>query len=365
MSDYPAPPGARISYDLDGTVGFVFQSDSRPDSSTVVTRDIRELTPKGLSALNSDVSSGLMVDSNLWANINDRSNEYPARLALLFPTPMRLRGALLGNYSIGSLGNTLYRGSNKVRLMGSTDTTNGLDGTWTAIIPDGAPNVGAFSVAGYAISDYKPKGYVRAINADTGLAQDFTYSSDPWNLTTGAQYRRSAAETGSGWVAVSGAATRQLRGVRMELMDFYEGYPRGATLLNLHLYGEPDTNADEDRLSFISTSGGDPDFAYGDLYPGLVVTKPFKMRNRSTVRTASGVEIYAVESSPTAVEMNLPSLASALEFSTNGTTWASTLTVSSLAPGADSATLYMRLTVPSGVLGPRGPRLMAEVGAWS
>ena len=358
-SSYPPPPGPRIAYDLDGTVGFIRQTASSTG------RNVLSLTPVGLTALNSDVSSGMLVRSEDWGGMSEWTDAAPAQLALLFPKKLRLRGAMFGMVAFGSTGSRSEGdGSPLLRLMGSQDTTNGLDGTWTTIITERA-GMERYRVTEIS-SGYKPKGFVDGVVGTTGVSQTPSYFFGIRNLMTGERARYSDAVSGYGWIGTAGAATRDLSGVRLELFGNAAGSsPVGSYLMNLHLYGEPDTSADEDRIEFISTSGGDPDFSYGDIYPGQIITKTFKVRNRSSVRTASGIELYAVESSPSALQLGTPSLASALAFSTNGTSWSSTLTVSSLGPGADSATLYMRLTVPSGVLGPRGPRLMAEVGAWS
>jgi len=371
---YPTPPGERIAYDLDGTKGFI--SRNWPPA---LAGQIFEMAPLALTGLNSEKSSGLWISgsgggaeeaADYWEMAGNSSTGVlsvtPQFIALIFPTPTRLRGVLAGHVftrSGSSFGSRyLTYGQALVAIQTSVDTTNGQDGTWNTV----------YSTAGpprTTTPDSLP-GYEQAVAPDgTVVDPRASFNDSATAIQIGPYFRRNADVDGYGWKAVDTANTRNLRGVRM-LFDSYptewssdnrDGANQVGILAYLHLYGEPDTLADEDRLEFVTDDGSaSMDFSWGDVHTGEEQVKTFRIRNLSD-QEASVVELSFAPPSPEPT----PSPHTGLEFSLNGTIYSSSLSLSSIPAGSDSDTIYVRLQVPGpGLIGPWGPRILAEVGEW-
>lgn len=97
---YVDVPGHRMSYDIDGSVGF---TTNRTSSTTALTNG-------DLVTINSESSTGITVANGLSTGI-------------LFPELRDIDGAL---YTHGGA-------SSAASFQTSADTTNGLDGTWTTV----------------------------------------------------------------------------------------------------------------------------------------------------------------------------------------------------------------------------------------
>lgn len=363
MTSYPDPPGPRIAYDIDGTVGFV-----KPYVKTSYPQDLKssvlpvEIPSTVMKALNSDRTSGA-VFSSAW-NISYGPFTYdPAYFYLIFPSPIHLQGVFIANTSAGVLGNTAFRGRYSTLVSTSSDTTSGVDGTWVDVMRTTGPPDYIVGSPSSQINRWPP-GYTQSLDVLTGAESYVAVQSEEYNSRIETYYRQdsSTSPDGYGWTPLAGAGTRDVRALRI-LIDGLtpEGSPQGAGLYHLHVYGEPEVS-NTNRLSFTSPTGEAMDFNLDDVVQGDVIMRSFKVRNNSLTKTATGIELVAIEASPAST----PSLAGAMQFSANGTVWSSTLTVASLAPGESSSTLYLRVTVPTtGVLGPWSPRVSAEVGVWS
>lgn len=350
---YPAPPGERLAYDKDGTIGFLMRnvgSDPTPF----------EMGPAALSGLNSDVSKGLWVPGSYWTY-----DIRPMRMVLMFPTATRLRGLYHANCMVRTGGVVTYSTSGVLRVLFETsqDTTNGVDGTWNTLLA-------SYQGSRYDAGGSPDVGYQSAVGP-TGLNDQALVRSVYYRLPVNEERRKSVAETGVGWAEVAGSAARQVKGLRISYLSIDDngwsnssgqGQNDQGVLNYLHLYGEPDTEAVEHRLSFVSTDGVSPiDFDWGDVYAGEVAVKQFKVKNLSGSLTATGIDVSSSPSSPSTT----PAPHLAMEYSTNGVTFSGSLSISSIAPGATSATLYVRATIPSGLRGPWSPQMLAEVGGWS
>lgn len=363
---YPLSPGPRIAYDLDGS--FVFLGRNVGEDRTPL-----QLPPATVRALNADKSSGVALGTTYWNITGNRETgalseqSQKAWFAVIFPTPTRLRAwfhcHILVKYGTNFAQNYFSYVRGKMGIYTSQDTTNGMDGTWTFLAEaegDGAayysrPNVNGTAPPGY-VPPHRPDGTA----AD--LAWHLTY--DALDLVINPAFRVPRE--------VVGAATRNVRGVRFMFTEFPN--PRSvwsdsttnpdANMVDwlgvLHLYGEPDEYADPDRLEFVTADGTEAKrFDWGDVYAGETLTQTFRVRNLSA-ETANMVELSTAATSPG----SSPSASAAVEFSTNGTTFSSSLSISSIAPGDDSALLYARLVTPN-LIGPWGPRIVAEVGSWT
>lgn len=375
---WDALPGERIAYDLDGSMGtFSLVTDT--------DRGVRVLAQKALEGLNADRSKGLFLDSGVMSVLGDSTGNgsfnsgYLARpwIAIIFPTPMRLRG-VFASVRIGGGGTTsgspyVISGNMRTAIEVSFDTTNGEDGTWTLLTNcwGATGSQGLISTSTY--------GYTDAIDQD-GLDITPIVGGTPVQILQNyvASYRHTDAALSAneyGVKAVSGVLTRNVKGVRVHLVEFSgTNYPQTSwtgqnyridiftgLLANLHLYGEPDTNAVNERLEFVTADGiAVKNFEWGDVTHGQVITQTFKVRNLSTTNTASSINLSVTLPNPG----NSPN--PSLELSLDGVVYSSSLSLSSINPGFDSAIIYLRLTVPGeGLLGGFTPRILVEVGSWT
>ena len=188
-------------------------------------------------------------------------------------------------------------------VQGSNDTANGLDGTWeTASLPAGAPP------AGTTPADVWRTG-IRAVSF-TGPKQSCRVN---WSGTTGGT---------SGQV------------------------------MSLHLYGEAAPGAMAHDLVFVDQDAGVPGVFqapedFGDQPLGTTVVRQFRLRNTSATRTATNINLQCNDSDFAIAE-------------NPAGPWVVTIGIPSLAPGAETATLYVRCTTPApgGALGPRFARMI-------
>ena len=196
-------------------------------------------------------------------------------------------------------------------LDGSTDTTNGNDGTWeTASFPGGNP-----------------------ITTTVDTIDDWRKSIRAVSFTGGKRVIRSRHEASSGTA-------------------------QNSHLSLVHWYGEKATGETPDDLIFIDhdTTPGVEYTApedFGDRPLGTSVVRQFRVKNASATLTANSINLQCNDSD--------------FAISTDGTTWVTTINIASLAAGAESATLYIRNTTPApgNTLGPRFARIIAIVGSWS
>ncbi len=221
---------------------------------------------------------------------------------VFFPESREVTGLYLG-LSLAGVG--LDTTNFALTLEGSINTTNGVDGTWeSASLPSGAP-LGLRQLDGF-------RAYVH-----------------PVSFTGGKR------------------AIRFVIGTSIS----------GVELVMLHLYGEKTAGQTPDDLIFIdhdTTPGAEytaPE-DFGDRPLGTTGTRQFRVKNASATKTANTINLQCNDADFT--------------ISTNGTTWVVTIDIASLAPGAESATLYVRNTTPAlgNVLGPRFNEIVATVSSW-
>lgn len=191
-------------------------------------------------------------------------------------------------------------------LETSADTTNGLDGTWTTVV-------------------------------------------NPWvsiNGSTIPQYRNS----------IQAAAASGVKALRFNFTQ--GGYSHH--LKSFHLYGTIPAAQNPNRLIFWESVNNNetpgPYFDWGDMPAGTAQTKQFRIKNNSTTLAANSIDISAGAQTYTM----------AVEFSTDNVSFASSINVGNLAPGAISSVLYVRRTVPAGEpLRVQAVRMSAVAGSWA
>lgn len=241
-----------------------------------------------------DESDGQVFKFDGWNNVGAGSPYVPGYLGMLFPERRDLVGWWLGMNG-GSLGAT-----NSLEV--SSDSTSGLDGTWTSVYPGSLPHTGT-TKPGYRTS-IQPLD----VQGVTGIRW--------WN--------------GSG------------------------GLSSDRIIIGFHLYGRITPGEDSDRLRYwhptLDQEVSGAYFDWGNVPRATALTREFRIKNVHPTLTAVGVSCSfeaLTESNPTMVSQH--------EFSTNGLVWAPSANIGDLAPGAVSNVAYFR----------RNTSAVAPLGLWS
>lgn len=132
---------------------------------------------------------------------------------------------------------------------------------------------------------------------------------------------------------------------------------------NIHLYGSIATAESPDRLRIVDL--GDDDIAaqldFGNLAQRASSTRQFKVKNNSTTLDANNITVSL--DAPTNAS---PSLIGQYQVSTDNVAFANAVNIGTLAPGAESGTMYVRLNPASNAqLGPWTARIIANAVSWS
>ena len=279
---YPDPTMHRMAYDEDGTV--------------VVSRDNTNLTT---SILSSGQMQEMNDEDNGATSLISTSANLNAWIAFVFPELRNFDGYFFYGSGIDFLG----------ALEKSTDTTNGVDGTWTVM-------ANPFIQAGAVLpSLYRSPNAVSATNIK---AVRFVYGLDSFSTSF---------------------------------------------VLAVHLYGT--IAAASDRLEFWNPSSdvriSPAQFDFGDSPRSSSSTKQFRIKNRSATLTANNVTL----STQVFTEAS-PSVSGQMLFSSDNVTFTSTLNIGSLGPGSISGVLYAKKTTPSNAaLSTWAGRYKAEASSWT
>jgi len=275
--NYPDVPGLRMAYDLDGSTGFYYNVGN--PSGTIVI-----LTNTQLKAVNDEsMTTAINTDGANAANLQSRHG-------LIFPETRDLVGMFfVGDGACATPATSWAK---------STDTTNGIDGTWT------------------------------------------TFTGPTENTATNPQYR-TLISTISGVTAVK--AVRWER-VNNNVRPWY----------TWHIYGNLTTGQTPNRLRMWhptldqEITGAHFDFA--EIQRSATSVKQFRVKNNSSSLTANAPALsleYLTDASPTMVGQ--------FQLSSDGSTYANTLTLGNVAPGAISPITYLRAA----------PSSTAQLSLWS
>jgi hypothetical protein len=135
---------------------------------------------------------------------------------------------------------------------------------------------------------------------------------------------------------------------------------------SLHIYGKPSSGQNPDSLRMwqpVTDAELTGPLDFGDVPRGSISTMTFRVKNISGSHTANGPIGVTSETLYDAAPSLLPQFNLSAD---GGTTWASSLSLPSLAPGAISSVLTVRDSVNAGAaLGPWALRLVASAASWS
>jgi len=193
-------------------------------------------------------------------------------------------------------------------LEGSADTTNGIDGTWSAA-----------TVAAYPPAVNDLDSWRKSIKAVSGLdgvkAIRFTWVIGTFRLWKG--------------------------------------------MYALHLYGKKTAGQTVDDILFLDAEDGDAEFAipqdFGDRPAGTSVQHQIKIKNASTTLTASTVTLTVYDANDLI----------RISDSSSGP-WETSMVIASLAANTKSDVIYIKCETPAAPtpLGPQKPLIGVTVGSW-
>lgn len=282
---YPDVPGRRMAWDRDGTILLHVTPAS---SSNEQSQSIRQ-------ALNDE------TDSSSWSVSGGAGTH---RVVLIFP---QLRNILA--YYITAIPDWGQVGS----VQSSTNTTNGVDGTWTQVL------------SSWAMTTFTHTGYRDNIKSIT--------ASDIKAIRFNASHGSSANRILHTWRA-------------------------------LHLYGDISAGETPDRLRvWHPTLDEEVDGAYfdwGDAPRESTATRDFRIKNNSSTQTANDITVTREALTP-----GSPSIVTQHDLSDGGA-FASSLNIGNLGPGATSGVLTLRRSLlDNAALSLWSLRIVASAASWS
>ena len=262
---YADVPGHRFAYDLDGTV---------------VQYSLNGATPVVVdpTLLNDEATDGTSTGRG-------GGETGTAIVAFAFPEARTITG--LWAMETRADGNSAFVSGYQT----STDTTDGINGTWSA---------------------------VTAMSAASGVSPG----------------------SRNGILTVSAAGVTGLQIINSKVSTFVRAY----TLTAVHIYGTISTALNTDRLDFwhptLNQQIDKAHLDWGDIPQGTVMVKQFRIKNLSATKSATAVVVAANNSAG-----GETLLATGLTFSLDNVTYTSTVDIGNLAAGATSATIYIKRTV--------------------
>lgn len=286
--NYPDPPGPRMAWDRDGTQFYRLVSGVLTQLSEIEARK---------------------ANSEKAEYVEDPGYSSPTSQTLIwfFPEPRDLVGIKL------MTGAGLYPGVPFSVVEVSSDSTNGLDGTWSAV---------------------------------TGVTTDTSGGT----ITPG--YRQNIS-------AISRANVRALR------IYASHGYNSHSRLGAAHIYGKPSNSGN--RLEFWHPTLDEPLSNYpawldwGNRPRGSTATRYVRVKNISGLLTASPITVgmEALADAPLSV-------VSQHSFSLDDSTFTPTVTIPSLAPGEISPVIAIKQALFTNAdLSVWAQRVYANAGAWA
>lgn len=285
---YPNAPDHKIFYNDDGSVLFT-------EHEGVTT-----ILSAAQAALVNDESNSTGFG---WGNGH--------RAGILFPQLMDIKAF----YVRGDLTYSGLHVAHDLSVRTSTNTSNGVDGTWT---------------------EQTATATIYGIDTVTDYRSNLTYVDYP------------------GIIAITVSS--------LSVGDYISGGSLGI----YNVYGRPSAGESPDRLRFwqpvIDEEVPGSHFDYANMKLNTTKTIPFRIKNNSAALTAHSIVIS--DDALTPAPVTLASLTRFSALSTPGTKTAS-LNIGDLAPGAVSQLLYAHITTTDATVGLWRQRYKAVAGSWS
>lgn len=277
-----------IPYDIDGTVIKVM------NATIGVTKTMSAIE---LTVMNDIGFNGVLVGGG-------RNETY---VVVFFPELRDIK-AIFATTSINGISGAYL--NTIANLQCSADTTNGLDGTWTAV------TVAAYPPAVNQLDSWR-KSFKTISGCDGGKAIRFMAGADSWPAAV--------------W----------------------------NILYVLHLYGHKTAGQTLEDILFLDAENSDAEYLipqdFGDRPAGTSIIHDFKVKNSHATETASTITLTVTD--PDDI----------VRISEDEINWVTEIILDSLAANTKSATLYIKCEtpVPPTPLGPKRARISATVGDWS
>jgi hypothetical protein len=293
---YTAVPDMRMPYDNDGTVLYYYINAGLSATLAFAVGPVNNISQANSLELNDNDNVGIGLSGHENANPNNGT----CAIWAFFPENREVTAHFACEISLAPA-------SYAETLQGSTDSTNGTDGTWeTASLP-----------SGIAMNNW-----------------DF----DNWRAGI-----KPVSFTGPKRVIRDGIGSNN---------------GSGSSITNWHWYGEKAAGQTPDDIIFINhddTPGVEYTAVedFGDQPLGTTVTRQFRVKNTSATKTANTINIQCNDSY--------------FAISEDGSNWVTTINITSLSAGAESSTLYVRCTTPSppSTLGPYFNRIVVTVASYT
>lgn len=285
--NYPDVPAPKMQFDRDGSIGFFLNASNV--TSQLSSTAVRNLQDENNSTVVSYGSAG------------SPSLRY---FGYIFPELRSIAGYFAASDLTGGSGN-----SSPGALQTSTNTTNGLDGTWVTAV-------------------------------------------SPWinSTLTIPNYR----------TAIRPLAITGVRAIRFGISGIYTG-----SMYTIHVYGDIESGQNPDRLRLWNPTLDQEvlpaHFDWGDTPRSTTDTKTFRIKNNSATLTANNI----VVSLDTLFDAS-PSLLPQILYSYEGSAYAATVTVPALSPGATSSVITVQRSFnATTALGLWTQRVNAIATSWS
>ena len=278
---YPDVPDHRMSLDKDGTQMF-----------SIIGGVPAQLSAANVISVNDETAGG----PQLWGQSGS------GYFFILFPEKRDVTAYFM---------QSTYNTDNMTAAQVSTDTTNGVNGTWTSI------------------------------------------ATRAFNPTMTPNYRTQLTSiTGAGGIV----------GMRFLVSS---GAPSGGFFVSAHVYGTITAGQNPDRLALwhptLDAQVGAAYFDWGDAQRGSTADRTFRVKNLSPTLSAN-----AVTCSTDALTDTSPTVVSQHTLSADATTFAATASAGTLAPGTISGVMTLRRTISNtATLSLWALRVNAAAASWS
>lgn len=292
-----------MAYDADGTIVVVY--DASTDTVTTLPQaTLQKINSEGVSYPAS--TNGYSLPGFGYTNS-------PSFMSFVFPERRDVVA-----YFFGIMGFSGYADFSTVNgIQTSTNTTNGVNGTWSLLSTSVAAS---YSV----VPDYRTPTTISALNIKA------------------IRFNKATLSQGA-------------------LQNLYD-----TDIYACHLYGNNTNPSDKVEFWKPSTDAilAPADLDFGEIRRETVTTKTFRIKNVSSTLTANSVTITA---STNATTSGASTVVGEYQFSLDGgTTYASSRTIASIAPGAISAVVTVkRTTTATSLLSAQTVRINAIATSWT